>query len=138
MTQENWKERAGEKEDRKEVAEVLVVKEEEKVTVSDLIKRLRWTTIGWSYNVSPVFHKYLAKKCSLTLYSKWTTKTYDFDKGRTALPPLIHETCRDAVRSVPFIKVMPKASDDVLSKKYQGWSDDYEPEAGIINHVRIF
>lgn len=50
---ENWKERAGEKEQTKEIAEVLVVKEEEKVTVGDLIKRLRWTTIGWSYNVSP-------------------------------------------------------------------------------------
>lgn len=53
VTMENWKERAGEKEQTKEIAEVLVVKEEEKVTVGDLIKRLRWTTIGWSYNVSP-------------------------------------------------------------------------------------
>lgn len=96
--------------------------ERQNMTVEELLPKLRWTTIGWSYD--------------------WTSKTYDFDRPQTPLPPLIHRCCRDVVRSIPWNAVFESTSTDdqtdLLSKESDGWrkwATDYEPEAGVINFV---
>lgn len=90
---------------------------EEKATIRELLKKLRWTTIGWAYD--------------------WTSKTYDFSRGRTPLPPLIYRTCKDAVRAVPFSKIFGSeiSSEDEL--EYEKWSESYEPQAGVINNYQL-
>ena len=72
--------------------------------------------------------------------TQWTSKTYDFDKPLTPLPPLIHLCCREAVRAVPWGRVF-EASETSMNEQTDDadicrtWKDDYEPEAGIINFV---
>lgn len=95
-------------------------------TVRDLISKLRWTTIGWSYN--------------------WSSKTYDFDRPKTELPPLIYGCCRNVARAVPWGSVFDQQTgpeerqhDDEEEQEDEGWgtwSETYEPEAGVINFVR--
>lgn len=66
---------------------------------------------------------------------QWTSKTYDFETPPTPLPPLIHQTCRDAVRAVPWPSVL--GQEPSIDGEWSNWSQDYEPHAGIINFVRL-
>lgn len=54
VTEVNWKESKGRGEGKKEVQEGVKVVEEERreATVEELLPKLRWTTIGMSYDVS--------------------------------------------------------------------------------------
>ncbi|KAI6103561.1 hypothetical protein F5141DRAFT_1189872 [Pisolithus sp. B1] len=81
---------------------------------SELVPKLRWANIGWSYH--------------------WGTKQYDFSKGKGHIDSRLRDLCRSAVSSVPWDKVF---GEDTL----EGWDDDdwktwnetYEPDAGIVN-----
>ncbi|KAM0788478.1 hypothetical protein ACM66B_001611 [Microbotryomycetes sp. NB124-2] len=82
-------------------------------TVADLLPKLRWTTIGWTYD--------------------WTSKTYDFDSPQVPLPPLILKYCRAAVRAVPWKSIFAGDEDGA----WRRWNTDYEPDAGIINFYHL-
>ncbi|KAK4058481.1 hypothetical protein OIO90_000643 [Microbotryomycetes sp. JL221] len=92
------------------------------VTVAELLPKLRWTTIGWTYD--------------------WTSKTYDFDSPRVPLPPLMYDCCKAAVRAVPWNDVFagePRLceSEGGIDNFWTSWHSDYEPEAGIINFYHL-
>ncbi|KAK4702620.1 hypothetical protein P7C70_g3603, partial [Phenoliferia sp. Uapishka_3] len=109
--------------DSEEREEPIVVKEVES-TVAKLLPKLRWTTIGYSYD--------------------WTSKTYDFDRSAVPLPPLIEKCCREAVRAVPWKDVFPDEAEEIESnpsvkkgKHWQTWAEWYRPEAGVINFYQL-
>ncbi|KAL4076950.1 hypothetical protein V8B97DRAFT_1915142 [Scleroderma yunnanense] len=85
-------------------------------TPSELVPKLRWANIGWSYH--------------------WGTKQYDFPKGRGHVDARLRDLCRHAVNSVPWEKVFGEGEGSV-----EGWGDDdwrtwnetYDPDAGIVN-----
>ncbi|KAK4053446.1 hypothetical protein OIV83_001613 [Microbotryomycetes sp. JL201] len=84
-------------------------------TVGELLPRLRWTTIGWTYD--------------------WTSKTYDFDSPQTHLPPLVHKCCRAVVRALPWDRVFSFSNDE--DEDWINWKTHYEPDAGIINFYHL-
>ncbi|KAM0754441.1 hypothetical protein T439DRAFT_338281 [Meredithblackwellia eburnea MCA 4105] len=111
----------GEEDEEEEENRQVIVKDRE-TTVGELVKKLRWTNIGWNYD--------------------WTSKTYDFDQSPVPLPPLIDQCCREAVWKVPWSHVFPEddnegGKDAPLSvddkKNWRTWAEGYNPEAGIIN-----
>lgn len=87
-----------------------------KATVKHLIKKLRWTTIGYEYN--------------------WTSKVYEWSRGKVELPPLTYECCRDVVRGVPWDLVFDE-KDREETKDWSNWKQTYEPEAGVFNFVSL-
>lgn len=64
---------------------------------SDLVPKLRWANIGWSYH--------------------WGSKQYDFSKGKGEIDPFLRHLCKRAVGAVPWEKVFE--GDDL-----DGWGDD--------------
>ena len=64
-------------------------------TPSELVPKLRWANIGWSYH--------------------WGTKQYDFLKGKGNVDGRVRDLCRRAVRSVPWERVFGEE---------EGWGDD--------------
>ncbi|KIK95246.1 hypothetical protein PAXRUDRAFT_827205 [Paxillus rubicundulus Ve08.2h10] len=81
---------------------------------SELIPKLRWANIGWSYH--------------------WGSKQYDFSKGKGDVDPRVRDLCKSAVGSVPWEEVYGHdhlegwGGDD-----WRMWQDTYEPDAGIVN-----
>lgn len=77
---------------------------------------------------------------------QWTSKTYDFDRPKTPLPPLTYRCCRDVVRAIPWERVFGATAsiadvDDSVqaeSEDWRRWSDEYEPEAGVFNFVSSY
>ncbi|KIO06395.1 hypothetical protein M404DRAFT_481088 [Pisolithus tinctorius Marx 270] len=83
---------------------------------SELVPKLRWANIGWSYH--------------------WGTKQYDFSKGKGHIDSRIRDLCRNAVSLVPWNKVF--GADSSLEEgwgddDWKTWSETYEPDAGIVN-----
>ncbi|KAF8557347.1 hypothetical protein OG21DRAFT_1494924 [Imleria badia] len=81
---------------------------------SDLVPKLRWANIGWSYH--------------------WGSKQYDFSKGKGEIDPFLRDLCQRAVGTVLWEKVF----DEDERKGWGGddwrtWKDSYEPDAGIVN-----
>ncbi|ORY74308.1 hypothetical protein BCR35DRAFT_268467 [Leucosporidium creatinivorum] len=123
VTKENWMTQDKERERERVEAEG-----KKEVTVKELLSRLRWTTIGWSYN--------------------WTSKTYDFDRPKTPLPPLTYRCCRDVIRAIPWNSVFgpdsvstqseeATTSEATESEDWKRWSNEYEPEAGVFNFYQL-
>ncbi|KAI6150277.1 hypothetical protein BKA82DRAFT_4113765 [Pisolithus tinctorius] len=83
---------------------------------SELVPKLRWANIGWSYH--------------------WGTKQYDFSKGKGHIDSRIRDLCRSAVSLVAWNKVF--GADSSLEEgwgddDWKTWSETYEPDAGIVN-----
>ncbi|BGP14319.1 hypothetical protein JCM10213_004446 [Rhodosporidiobolus nylandii] len=96
--------------------------EKKAVTVRELLPKLRWSNVGWHYN--------------------WTTKLYEFERGKPALPPLVLRCCRDIVRVTPWEKVLGESGGDeevggTTRAHWRSWNEDYEPDAGIINFYQL-
>ncbi|KAL8276287.1 hypothetical protein RQP46_011315 [Phenoliferia psychrophenolica] len=130
VTEDNYREVKGRGEGRKGVnggQQPVEVKEVESTVAKLLNEKLRWTTIGYSYD--------------------WTSKTYDFDRTPVPLPPLIEECCRAAVRAVPWKHVFPEdirededpvGSTGAIDKtNWRTWAEGYAPESGIINFYHL-
>lgn len=64
---------------------------------SDLVSKLRWANIGWSYH--------------------WGSKQYNFSKGKGEIDPFLRDLCRCAVSVVPWKEVFDE--DDL-----NGWGED--------------
>ena len=64
---------------------------------SDLVPKLRWANIGWSYH--------------------WGSKQYDFSRGKGELDPFLRDLCKRTVGIVPWEKVFSEDDRD-------GWGDD--------------
>ena len=131
ITEGNWKEAMGRGEKEVREGEEKAEGETREATVEELLSKLRWTTIGMSYDVSSSSISGLERGAYFA--SQWTSKAYDFDTPPTPLPPLIRQTCRDAVRAVPWPAVFGHPPNG--SGEWSNWSRDYEPHAGIINFV---
>ncbi|KAF9218329.1 hypothetical protein BS17DRAFT_804842 [Gyrodon lividus] len=95
---------------------------EPSITVSDclpfeLVTKLRWTNIGWSYH--------------------WGSKQYDFSKGKGEIDPRVRDLCKSAVSSVPWEQVFGDDDGGDLERwdddDWRMWQDTYEPDAGIVN-----
>ncbi|EJT96843.1 hypothetical protein DACRYDRAFT_97473 [Dacryopinax primogenitus] len=86
---------------------------------SGLIHKLRWASLGASYH--------------------WTSKTYDLSHPAPPVPPLIADCCTRVVRSVPWEQVyIPSDGEPEGSAPgWQGWKDDYTPDAGIVNFYSL-
>lgn len=69
---------------------------------SELVPKLRWANIGWSYH--------------------WGTKQYDFSKGKGHVDRRVRDLCRHAVSSVPWERVFGEAEGD--GTRREGWGDD--------------
>ncbi|KAF8447471.1 hypothetical protein L210DRAFT_3440773, partial [Boletus edulis BED1] len=81
---------------------------------SDLVPKLRWANIGWSYH--------------------WGSKQYDFLKGKGTIDPSLRDLCKRAVGTVPWDRVF--GGDDLQGwgdDHWRTWKDTYEPDAGIVN-----
>ncbi|GAA6034827.1 hypothetical protein JCM8097_009318 [Rhodosporidiobolus ruineniae] len=88
------------------------------VTVRELLPKLRWNNVGYHYN--------------------WTTKLYEFERGHVPLPPLILRCCRDIVRATPWDQVFDgREATSGEAEEWRKWSEDYEPDAGIVNFYQI-
>lgn len=55
------------------------------VTVKELLPRLRWTTIGWSYNVRYLFSRSLTSRLTLSSYSGRARRTISTDRKPPSL-----------------------------------------------------
>lgn len=113
-------------------------------SVGMLLAKLRWITIGYSYDVSSgSWHASSgvwspANTVPFLFWSQWTSKTYDWERGMTPLPPLIDQLCLATVRCIPWEAVFPPS--EIASETKQesnSWSTSYNPEAGIINFVGL-
>jgi len=71
-------------------------------TPSELVPKLRWANIGWSYH--------------------WGTKQYDFSKGKGHVDRHVRDLCRHAVSSVPWERVFGEAEGDGTGR--EEWGDD--------------
>ncbi|KAJ3794456.1 hypothetical protein GGU11DRAFT_844539 [Lentinula aff. detonsa] len=82
---------------------------------SDLLPRLRWANIGWSYH--------------------WGTKQYDFSKGKIPIHHTIRDLCKSAVQSVDWKGVFALDTSDwgPHGADWMYWDENYEPDAGIVN-----
>ncbi|KAJ6596809.1 hypothetical protein DFH09DRAFT_1132793 [Mycena vulgaris] len=83
---------------------------------SALMRKLRWANIGWYYH--------------------WGTKQYDFTKGKGKVDDVLADVCRHAVNSVDWAQVYgPSDTADwgESGPEWKTWSEDYEPDAGIVN-----
>ncbi|KIJ68929.1 hypothetical protein HYDPIDRAFT_172447 [Hydnomerulius pinastri MD-312] len=81
---------------------------------SELLPKLRWANIGWSYH--------------------WGSKQYDFSKGKGEIDSRVRGLCKSAVSSVPWENVF--GHDDLEgwgNDDWRRWQDTYEPDAGIVN-----
>ncbi|KAG9318878.1 hypothetical protein JVU11DRAFT_985 [Chiua virens] len=81
---------------------------------SDLVSKLRWANIGWSYH--------------------WSSKQYDFSRGKGEIDPFLQSICKRAVGTVPWEAVF--SEDDLQGwgdDDWRTWKDTYEPDAGIVN-----
>ncbi|KAG8217903.1 hypothetical protein J3R82DRAFT_6069 [Butyriboletus roseoflavus] len=97
---------------------------------SDLVSKLRWANIGWSYH--------------------WGSKQYDFSRGKGDIDSFLRDLCKRAVGTVPWEEVfdgddLDRWGDD----DWRTWKDTYgsyrnrslrsrlthlsEPDAGIVN-----
>ncbi|KZV70655.1 hypothetical protein PENSPDRAFT_651390 [Peniophora sp. CONT] len=83
---------------------------------ASLLYKLRWANIGWFYH--------------------WTSKMYDFGKGRQDIHERVRALCKDAVGSIPWDAVYPDTSTegwDNGEPDWDTWDETYEPDAGIVN-----
>ncbi|KAH0827006.1 hypothetical protein J3R83DRAFT_4673 [Lanmaoa asiatica] len=81
---------------------------------SDLVSKLRWANIGWSYH--------------------WGSKQYDFSRGKGEIDPFLRDLCKRAVGTVRWEEVFD--GDDLDgwgNDDWRTWTDTYEPDAGIVN-----
>lgn len=73
---------------------------------SDLVPKLRWSNIGWSYH--------------------WGSKQYDFSKGKGEIDPFLRDLCKRIVGTVPWENVF---SEDDLHEwendDWRTWKDTY-------------
>lgn len=75
--------------------------------------------------------------------SQWTTKLYEFERGQPPLPPLIYQCCRSLARRTPWADVYGSISassgtdSESSAMAWKRWRDEYEPDAGIVNFVRL-
>jgi len=90
------------------------------VHISELVPKLRWANIGWSYH--------------------WGTKQYDFTKGKAVISDEIRDVCKRAVRSMRWEDVFGDESASIPNEDWgdegpdwSSWDDTYEPDAGIVN-----
>ncbi|KAN0076875.1 hypothetical protein V8E55_010730 [Tylopilus felleus] len=82
-------------------------------SASDLVPKLRWANIGWSYH--------------------WGNKQYDFSKGKGEIDSFVQALCKRAVGIVPWEKVFGDDLDGWGDDNWRSWKDTYEPDAGIVN-----
>ncbi|GAA6000479.1 hypothetical protein JCM10207_008030 [Rhodosporidiobolus poonsookiae] len=87
------------------------------VTVRALLPKLRWSNVGYHYN--------------------WTTKLYEFDRGFVPLPPRMLSSCRDVVRQTLWRHVFTAGGGELGEEVWKRWSEDYEPDAGIVNFYQL-
>ncbi|KAF8212331.1 hypothetical protein K438DRAFT_1806362 [Mycena galopus ATCC 62051] len=83
---------------------------------SALLPKLRWANIGWFYH--------------------WSTKQYDFTKGKGTIDAVLADVCRSAVNAVDWDQVYdPSDTSDwgESGPDWKTWNQDYEPDAGIVN-----
>lgn len=75
-------------------------------TPSDLIRKLRWANVGWFYN--------------------WTTKQYDFTKGKVEVSPQIIELCQSAVESIDWSNVFTSENHwEENGEDWKTWDETY-------------
>ncbi|GAA5935627.1 uncharacterized protein JCM15063_001758 [Sporobolomyces koalae] len=97
----------------------LIDSDSSKVTMEDLVPKLRWSNVGYHYN--------------------WTTKLYEFDRPFVPIPPLMLSCCSSIARAVPWHHVFEESDDECEAEgrttrsDWASWSTDYEPDAGIVN-----
>ncbi|KAI6005468.1 hypothetical protein EDD15DRAFT_2384250 [Pisolithus albus] len=73
---------------------------------SELVPKLRWANIGWSYH--------------------WGTKQYDFSKGKGHIDSRLRELCQECSE----LGALGQGWGD---DDWKTWNETYEPDAGIVN-----
>ncbi|KIY50920.1 hypothetical protein FISHEDRAFT_38493 [Fistulina hepatica ATCC 64428] len=86
---------------------------------SALVKKLRWANLGWYYH--------------------WSTKQYDFTRGKQPVDRRVRDICQKAVQSVDWSSVFDGREGDWgdESLQWQNWGEKYEPDAGIVNFYQV-
>ncbi|KAF8260437.1 hypothetical protein EI94DRAFT_1773707 [Lactarius quietus] len=92
------------------------------ISTTQLLPRLRWANIGWSYH--------------------WGTKQYDFAREVQPVGELFRRVCIEVVRSIRWQEVFGGTSTELLdgwdrASDWQTWPETYEPDAGIVNFYQI-
>lgn len=108
-----------EKEEREEKGEPLPSSGVPILSPSELIKKLRWITLGYQYH--------------------WATKTYHLDK-RLPFPKDIELLTTSVVKSINGIKFYTNETNENNDKQY--FVNDYDhkkwkPEAGVVNYYQL-
>ncbi|KAJ3482651.1 hypothetical protein NLI96_g6826 [Meripilus lineatus] len=80
-----------------------------------LLPKLRWANIGWYYH--------------------WSSKQYDFARGKIEVSEVIKGVCQRAVGSVDWEEVYRDDQSDwgPDGPGWKDWQETYEPDAGIVN-----
>lgn len=75
-------------------------------TPSNLIRKLRWANVGWYYN--------------------WTTKQYDFTKGKVEVAPQIMDICQGAVEAIDWSRIFTSESQwGETDEDWRTWNETY-------------
>ncbi|KAH9955609.1 hypothetical protein BC827DRAFT_1141187 [Russula dissimulans] len=89
------------------------------LTAAELLPRLRWANIGWSYH--------------------WGTKQYDFAREVQPVGEPFRKICTEVVRSIRWHDVFGCPDAESLDgwgdddPHWRAWEETYEPDAGIVN-----
>ncbi|KAH9048223.1 hypothetical protein EDB84DRAFT_291436 [Lactarius hengduanensis] len=92
------------------------------ISTAQLVPRLRWANIGWSYH--------------------WGTKQYNFAREVQPVGEQVRRVCLEVVRSIRWQEVFGGAATELLdgwegASEWRTWQETYEPDAGIVNFYQI-